>query len=57
MIAGLWLLFSDQALASLFPEPITYQQAQTYKGGLFVTVTAALRLSVPHETYGLCSAS
>ncbi|MFZ5808990.1 MAG: sensor histidine kinase [Chloroflexota bacterium] len=42
LIASLWILLSDQALASLFPEPDTYQQAQTYKGWFFVTVTAAL---------------
>jgi signal transduction histidine kinase len=42
LIAVLWIFLSDRALMNLFPDPSAYQQAQTYKGGLFVTVTAAL---------------
>ncbi|MCK2089721.1 EAL domain-containing protein [Thauera aromatica] len=40
--AGLWIAFSDARLALLASEPGRYAELQTWKGGVFVAVTAAL---------------
>jgi len=42
-VAGaLWILFSDQALLSIFPNPDEVIKFQTYKGWFFILVTALL---------------
>jgi PAS domain S-box-containing protein len=41
---GLWILFSDRILVSLAADPATVARLQTYKGWLFVAVTAVLLL-------------
>lgn len=42
VFAGLWILFSDQALSLLISDPEEYQRFQTYKGWFFVLVTSVL---------------
>ena len=42
IIAGVWILFSDQALASFISSPQWLTTLQTYKGWAFVGVTALL---------------
>lgn len=42
LFAGLWIVFSDQALGLLVPDPTAYAVMQTYKGWFFVFVTALL---------------
>lgn len=44
IIGGLWILFSDRILVSLAADPATVARLQTYKGWLFVAVTAVLLL-------------
>jgi len=42
-LAGcLWILFSDQALLQLFPDPKTLIRMQTYKGWFFIIITSAV---------------
>jgi PAS domain S-box-containing protein len=40
--AGMWILFSDQAMLWLFSDPADYAMASTFKGLLFVVVTTLL---------------
>ncbi|MBS4099543.1 MAG: EAL domain-containing protein [Sulfuricella sp.] len=40
--AGLWIAVSDSVLSLFFSEAASLQTAQTYKGGVFVAVTALL---------------
>ena len=40
-VAGLWILVSDRAIARLFPDPVELAAVATFKGFLFVAVTAA----------------
>lgn len=42
LFAGLWIVFSDQALDLLVRDRATYALMQTYKGWFFVAVTAGL---------------
>jgi HD-GYP domain-containing protein (c-di-GMP phosphodiesterase class II) len=42
IFAGAWILFSDQVLAWLIPNPETYIRAQTAKGWFFVLITAII---------------
>jgi two-component sensor histidine kinase len=41
-IGSLWILFSDQILASLVPDPHEYARMQTLKGWFYVAVTSVL---------------
>ena len=40
-VAGLWVLVSYRAIARLFPDPVELAAVATFKGFLFVAVTAA----------------
>lgn len=40
VIAGLWIFFSDRLLAEIIQDPKMLTQFETYKGWLFVAVTA-----------------
>ena len=42
LFGGLWIVFSDRALAFLVHDPETLTSLQTFKGWFFVAVTAAL---------------
>ena len=42
LFGGVWILLSDQLLAFAIPESDTLKQFQTYKGWLFVVLSAAL---------------
>lgn len=42
IFASIWILFSDQILAWLIPDPELYIRAQTVKGWFFVLVTAII---------------
>jgi signal transduction histidine kinase len=42
VVGGLWILFSDRALALLVPDPSQRDQLQTIKGWFFVLMTSAL---------------
>ncbi len=42
LVGGLWILFSDQILWALSPNPETYSRWQTYKGWFYVLVTGVL---------------
>lgn len=42
LVAGLWILFSDQALAWMVSDPVQMARLQTLKGWFFVAVTGAL---------------
>jgi len=48
LFAGLWIVFSDQAVALLVPDPQTHALVQTYKGAFFVCVTAGLLFVLLH---------
>mgnify|MGYP006278813957 CR=1 FL=1 len=48
LVGGLWILFSDQVLWVLSPNPETYSRWQTYKGGFYVLVTGALLYQLLH---------
>ena len=42
-LAGcLWILFSDKALVTLISDPQTFARMQTYKGWIFIIITAAV---------------
>ncbi|NCP39685.1 MAG: EAL domain-containing protein [Rhodoferax sp.] len=42
LVASLWIGFSDQVAAWLFPDLIQFAQVSTFKGWLFVAVTSVL---------------
>ena len=42
VFAGLWIYLSDQLLAVFLSDPLTLTRFQTYKGLIFIFVTAAL---------------
>ncbi len=42
VVAGLWILFSDELLASLFADPATIIRVSIIKGWLFVILTAVM---------------
>ncbi|HID61832.1 MAG TPA: GAF domain-containing protein [Anaerolineae bacterium] len=42
LIGGLWILFSDRLLALLVSDPETLARLQTFKGWLYVIITACL---------------
>jgi len=42
LIGSLWILFSDQILVALVPDPIVYARMQTLKGWFYVAVTSIL---------------
>lgn len=48
LFAGLWIVFSDQAVALLVPDPRAHALVQTYKGAFFVCVTAGLLFVLLH---------
>ncbi len=53
-LAGLWIAFSDQALARIIDDSATMAWAQTLKGWFFVLVTASLLFILVHRaTRGL----
>lgn len=50
LIAGTWIVFSDQLLATIFPEFESFKAFQTYKGWGFVAVSALfLYIILTHE--------
>ncbi len=55
--AGAWILFSDMAVTTLFPDPETAAFMQTFKGWFFVAATALLlcallrRIAAEQQTY------
>lgn len=42
VIGGLWILFSDQLLAALVSDPVTFARLETMKGWFYVIVSAGL---------------
>jgi two-component sensor histidine kinase len=48
IVAGIWILVSDRALAWLWPAPNSVHVLQTYKGCAFVAVTAFLLYAALH---------
>ncbi len=42
LLGGFWILFSDRVLAFFIADPLALTRLQTYKGWLYVVVTAAL---------------
>jgi PAS domain S-box-containing protein len=50
--AGLWIAFSDQALNAYLGDPDLMLRLGTYKGMLFVTVTATLLLVLMRRAFG-----
>ncbi|RII25393.1 MAG: hypothetical protein CXR31_14470 [Geobacter sp.] len=49
VIAGLWILLSDEALHLLFTDPITITRLSIIKGWLFTAVTAILLYFIVHR--------
>lgn len=49
VVAGLWIAFSDRALARMIDDPLAMAWAQTVKGWSFVLVTAFLLFLLVHR--------
>ncbi len=50
LFAGLWILFSDQAVALLFGDAVYMHRAQTLKGWFFVVMTGLLLYGLMRHT-------
>ena len=42
LVGGLWILFSDKIIVSMFSDPVAITRQQTYKGWFYVGVTGLL---------------